>query len=94
MKKNTVDIVTETDEYVEKFTKNEIIDKYPEHKSIGEETYSAGQTKKYLVDDNPTWIVDPLDGAVNYVHMFPMICVSVGFSIEEKRWWVLYMYRF
>lgn len=84
LKKNTVDIVTETDEKVEQFIKNEITKKYPEHKFIGEETYSAGQEKKYLVDNDPTWIVDPLDGTVNYVHLFPMICVSIGFAVGGK----------
>lgn len=84
LKKNTVDIVTETDEEVEKFIKTEINNRYPEHKFIGEETYSAGKSKKYLVDDDPTWIVDPLDGTVNYVHLFPMICVSIGFAVGGK----------
>lgn len=29
---------------------------------IGEETYSKGSSKDYLVNEEPTWIVDPLDG--------------------------------
>jgi fructose-1,6-bisphosphatase/inositol monophosphatase family enzyme len=29
---------------------------------IGEESYSAGQEKRFLLDDDPTWIIDPLDG--------------------------------
>jgi len=29
---------------------------------IGEESYSAGQEKRFLLDDEPTWIIDPLDG--------------------------------
>lgn len=29
---------------------------------IGEETYSKGTSKDYLVNEEPTWIVDPLDG--------------------------------
>ncbi|KAK6201616.1 inositol monophosphatase [Scheffersomyces amazonensis] len=84
LKKNTVDIVTETDERVEQFIKTSILSKYPNHKFIGEETYSSGQTRDYLVDDSPTWVVDPLDGTVNYVHLFPMICVSIGFTINGK----------
>lgn len=84
LKKNTVDIVTETDEKVEQFIKLEINKRYPNHKFIGEETYSSGQSKKYLVDDDPTWIVDPLDGTVNYVHLFPMMCVSIGFVVGGR----------
>jgi hypothetical protein len=29
---------------------------------IGEESYSKGQSRDYLIDENPTWCVDPLDG--------------------------------
>lgn len=84
IKMNTVDIVTETDEKVEQYIHKTIMARYPDHEFIGEESYSAGQSKKYLVTDKPTWVVDPLDGTVNYVHLFPMICVSIGFCIDGK----------
>lgn len=84
LKMNTVDIVTETDEQVEQFIRKEILQKYPDHDFVGEESYSAGQTKQYLVSEKPTWVVDPLDGTVNYVHLFPMICVSIGFCVGGK----------
>ncbi|OWP00066.1 hypothetical protein B2J93_8637 [Marssonina coronariae] len=81
-KMNAVDIVTQTDLDVEAFVKGEILGRYPEHKFIGEETYSAGASKDYLVDSSPTWIVDPLDGTVNYTHLFPMFCVSIAFCLN------------
>lgn len=56
-----MDLVTETDQAVEEMVKKTISKKYPEHKFIGEETYSAGQES--ILDDEPTWIVDPIDGA-------------------------------
>lgn len=84
LKMNAVDIVTETDEKVERFIRKAIQERYPTHSFVGEESYSAGQTKKYLVSDEPTWVVDPLDGTVNYVHLFPMICVSIGFCLDGK----------
>ena len=40
--------------------KTTISEKYPQHKFIGEETYSTGQES--ILDDQPTWIVDPIDG--------------------------------
>ncbi|KAF5133517.1 Protein qutG [Metarhizium anisopliae] len=46
---------------------------------LGEESYSAGSSKEYLVTSAPTWIVDPLDGTVNFTHLFPMFCVSIAF---------------
>ncbi|PQE22940.1 inositol monophosphatase protein [Rutstroemia sp. NJR-2017a BBW] len=52
------------------------------HSFIGEETYSSGTSKQYLVTSSPTWIVDPLDGTVNYTHLFPMFCISIAFCLD------------
>jgi myo-inositol-1(or 4)-monophosphatase len=54
-----------------------------ENRFIGEETYSAGSSKEYLIDASPTWVVDPLDGTVNYTHLFPMFCVSIAFVLNN-----------
>ncbi|UNI17141.1 Inositol-phosphate phosphatase [Purpureocillium takamizusanense] len=51
---------------------------------IGEETYSAGSSRDYLVDASPTWIVDPLDGTVNFTHLFPMFCVSIALVVDHE----------
>lgn len=50
---------------------------------IGEETYSSGSSREYLIDHSPTWVVDPLDGTVNYTHLFPMFCVSIAFVLNS-----------
>ncbi|CAO2654564.1 Nn.00g112970.m01.CDS01 [Neocucurbitaria sp. VM-36] len=83
-KENAVDLVTETDENVEAFIKRQITQKYPSHKFVGEESYSKGSSRDYLIDDDPTWCVDPLDGTVNYIHLFPMFCVSIAFIHRSK----------
>ncbi|KAF1999578.1 inositol monophosphatase [Amniculicola lignicola CBS 123094] len=83
-KENAVDLVTETDENVEAFIKEQIAQKYPSHKFVGEESYSKGASRDYLIDDEPTWCVDPIDGTVNYIHLFPMFCVSVAFIYKSK----------
>ncbi|KAF2803843.1 inositol monophosphatase [Mytilinidion resinicola] len=83
-KENAVDLVTQTDEDVEAFIKDQITKKYPLHKFIGEETYSKGASRDYLIGNEPTWCVDPLDGTVNYIHLFPMFCVSIGFIVNGK----------
>lgn len=57
---------------------------YPTHAFIGEETYSKGSSKEYLVTDAPTWVVDPLDGTVNFTHAFPMFCVSIALVVKQK----------
>ncbi|OHF04633.1 inositol monophosphatase [Colletotrichum orchidophilum] len=83
-KDNSVDLVTKTDTEVEAFIHTSVAKKYPSHNFLGEETYSAGASRDYLVDERPTWIVDPLDGTVNFTHLFPMFCVSIGFAIKGK----------
>ncbi|KID99258.1 inositol monophosphatase, partial [Metarhizium majus ARSEF 297] len=78
-KESSVDIVTKTDHAVEEFIRQSIITRFPDHSFLGEESYSAGSSKEYLVTSSPTWIVDPLDGTVNFTHLFPMFCVSIAF---------------
>ena len=82
-KENSVDLVTQTDHDAEHFIHTSIADRYPHHKFIGEETYSAGASRDYLFDaSSPTWIVDPLDGTVNFTHLFPMFCVSIALAVD------------
>ncbi|KAI6882542.1 hypothetical protein KC334_g16384, partial [Hortaea werneckii] len=69
---------------VEAFIKQQITDRFPTHKFIGEETYAKGSSKDYLIGDEPTWCVDPLDGTVNYTHIFPMFCVSIAFIVKGE----------
>ncbi|KAG7012652.1 Inositol monophosphatase, partial [Cucurbita argyrosperma subsp. argyrosperma] len=79
--KGQVDLVTETDKACEDLIFNYLKDHYPSHKFIGEETTAAfGHTE---LTDEPTWIVDPLDGTTNFVHGFPFVCVSIGLTIGK-----------
>jgi myo-inositol-1(or 4)-monophosphatase len=80
-KLNSADIVTETDQAVERMVSARLTEAYPSFSFVGEETYVAGQTK---VTDAPTFIVDPIDGTTNFVHGFPAACVSLGFAVDRK----------
>jgi len=51
---------------------------------LGEESYSAGSSREYLITDAPTWCIDPLDGTVNFTHLFPMCCISIGFVVGGR----------
>uniref|UniRef100_A0A667YS60 Inositol-phosphate phosphatase n=1 Tax=Myripristis murdjan TaxID=586833 RepID=A0A667YS60_9TELE len=66
LKSSPADLVTETDQRVEKILISAIRDKYPQHKFIGEESVAAGE--RLELSDSPTWIIDPIDGTVNFVH--------------------------
>ncbi|XP_038710624.1 inositol monophosphatase 3-like [Tripterygium wilfordii] len=79
--KGQVDLVTETDKACEDLIFNHLKQHFPSHKFIGEETTAAfGATE---LTDEPTWIVDPLDGTTNFVHGFPFVCVSIGLTIKK-----------
>ncbi|XP_010538424.1 PREDICTED: inositol-phosphate phosphatase [Tarenaya hassleriana] len=79
--KGQVDLVTETDKACEDLVFNHLKQHFPDHKFIGEETTAAyGVTE---LTDEPTWIVDPLDGTTNFVHGFPFVCVSIGLTVRK-----------
>ncbi|XP_049812988.1 inositol monophosphatase 2-like [Schistocerca nitens] len=71
-----VDLVTETDKEVEKLLISGLSSHFPSHKFIGEEATAAGE--KCVLTDDPTWIIDPVDGTMNFVHGFPNVCISIG----------------
>ncbi|XP_063853238.1 inositol monophosphatase 1-like isoform X1 [Scylla paramamosain] len=71
-----VDLVTESDKAVEKLLIEGLAKAFPSHKFIGEESTAAGA--KCVLTHDPTWIIDPIDGTMNFVHSLPYTCVSVG----------------
>ncbi|MCL7049994.1 hypothetical protein MKW94_003443 [Papaver nudicaule] len=79
--KGQVDLVTETDKACEALIFSHLKQHFPEHKFIGEETDAANGTTE--LTDEPTWIIDPLDGTTNFVHGFPFVCVSIGLTIGK-----------
>jgi len=72
------DVVTEVDLLCEK----EIIDRiqkvFPCDAILAEE---SGET---LGDVGRKWIIDPLDGSLNYSHGYPCYCVSIGVEHEGE----------
>lgn len=80
-KSSPVDLVTETDQKVEQLIISSIREKYPTHSFIGEESVAAGAPS--VLTDNPTWIIDPVDGTTNFVHRFPFVAVSIGFTVNK-----------
>ncbi|KAI8145444.1 hypothetical protein BJV82DRAFT_603682 [Fennellomyces sp. T-0311] len=79
---NPTDLVTETDQAVEKYIKQRLSQTYPEHRFIGEETMAEGVEAEFT--EEPTWIVDPIDGTTNFVHGHPFVAVSIGLTIAKE----------
>lgn len=51
IKENAADLVTKADLHAEQMISNAIREAYPDHQIIGEETYSAGQAREFLLTD-------------------------------------------
>ncbi|KAF2444708.1 inositol monophosphatase [Karstenula rhodostoma CBS 690.94] len=79
-KKNSVDLVTETDQAVEKILSTSLHEKYPTFSFMGEETYKPGDK----LTDAPTFILDPIDGTTNFVHRNPYVAISLGLAINKS----------
>lgn len=46
---------------------------------LGEET-STGIS----LTEHPTWIIDPIDGTMNFVHGFPLFAINVAFCLNKE----------
>ncbi|GBP71458.1 Inositol monophosphatase 1 [Eumeta japonica] len=82
VKECDIDLVTVVDKKVEATLIEGISKKYPTHKFIGEESVADGQ--RCVLTDEPTWIIDPVDGTMNFVHGFPHSCISIGLLVNKE----------
>lgn len=78
-KKNTADLVTETDRAVETMISTSLRASYSTFAFMGEETYAPGDA----LTAAPTFIVDPIDGTTNFVHGYPYVSISLGLAVEK-----------
>jgi myo-inositol-1(or 4)-monophosphatase len=82
--KSARDVVTEADHLSEALILDAIRARYPgdailaeetgEHRAIAGEAPTSGRGR--------VWIVDPLDGTVNYANGLPIFCVSIGLVVD------------
>ncbi len=75
-KSSDTDLVTRVDKESEERIRDILLSAYPEHVVLGEEQGQPGGKGTYR------WIVDPLDGTLNYAHGFPFYCVSIALEIN------------
>jgi myo-inositol-1(or 4)-monophosphatase len=69
-------LVTIADKKSEELIVGGILNRYPSHSILAEE---SGATQPGA---SIQWIVDPLDGTTNFAHGYPFYCVSIG--VEEN----------
>jgi myo-inositol-1(or 4)-monophosphatase len=70
-RKSQNDFVSEVDHAAEAAIIETLLEAYPKHAILAEESGAAG-------DSEYQWIIDPLDGTTNFLHGFPQYAVSIG----------------
>ena len=70
--------VTEADHASEKAIISVIKSRFPDHYILSEEAGKMAQDSKYK------WIIDPIDGTINFAHGIPLNCVSIALEFEQE----------
>ena len=83
--KSKRDVVTNADYASERLVIDAIKAGYPGDAILAEE---SGEHAGVLRDDGSgngrTWVIDPLDGTVNYANGIPYYCVSIGLVVDDR----------
>ncbi|MEO5964711.1 MAG: inositol monophosphatase family protein [Candidatus Limnocylindrales bacterium] len=92
--KSAKDVVTEVDHLSEELILGAIRATFPGDGILAEESGAhqggggsgaeAAAAAARSLSSGRTWIVDPLDGTVNYANGIPMFCVSVGLIVDGR----------
>jgi myo-inositol-1(or 4)-monophosphatase len=77
VEKGRNEFVSQVDRLAEEAIIEVIRDYHPDHSILAEE---SGETGNHEYQ----WIIDPLDGTTNYLHGFPVFCVSIAVAHEGK----------
>jgi len=78
--KQSNDFVTEVDQASENAIIETLLTAYPDHGILAEE---SGSTRGNP-DSEAVWIIDPLDGTTNFIHGFPVYCVSIALQVKGR----------
>jgi myo-inositol-1(or 4)-monophosphatase len=83
--KSKRDVVTDADYASERLIIRAIKERYPDDAILAEE---SGEHAGVLRDDGSgngrTWVIDPLDGTVNYANGIPFYCVSIALVVDDR----------
>ena len=78
-KKGPADFVTNSDLKAEKIILEELIKARPNYSIISEENGIKNNK-----DKNNTWIIDPIDGTVNFLHGIPHFAISIALKSKNE----------
>ncbi|MEO8823661.1 MAG: inositol monophosphatase family protein [Ginsengibacter sp.] len=77
-KEGVNNLVTEADFASDKAIKQIIKNAFPDHGIVSEES------REKVTDSDYKWIIDPIDGTVNFANGIPICCVSIGLEYNGK----------
>ena len=83
-RKSRRDVVTEVDYASEKLVLDAIRQRYPGDAILAEESGSHERVDPEGAPSGRTWVIDPLDGTVNYANGIPYFCVSVAMVADGQ----------
>jgi myo-inositol-1(or 4)-monophosphatase len=72
------DIKLELDVRSQELITGLLLERFPDHAILGEEGIAGNQGSDYQ------WIVDPIDGTVNYFYNIPHFCISIAIRRKEQ----------
>ncbi len=75
------DLVTDYDYRSEQTIISMIKAQFPHHRFLAEE---SGATQDSSAESNVRWIIDPLDGTVNFAHAVPIFSVSIAAEVDGE----------
>ncbi len=75
------DLVTDYDYRSEQSIISSIKAKFPHHHFLAEE---SGATHDSVAQSNVRWIIDPLDGTVNFAHAVPIFSISIAAEVDGE----------
>ncbi|WP_407270221.1 inositol monophosphatase family protein [Radiobacillus sp. PE A8.2] len=81
-KTSAADIVTQKDVEIETFFADRLRSAFPSHYLLGEE--GASHNKEFDPADETVWIIDPIDGTTNFVHLGRIFCISLAVYQKGK----------
>ncbi|MGV0998631.1 MAG: inositol monophosphatase family protein [Fluviibacter sp.] len=80
-RKGQSDYVTQVDRAAEDAIKEILLEAYPTHSILAEESGTTSPSKaKKAGEDDFQWIIDPLDGTTNFIHGFPQYAISIALT--------------
>lgn len=75
--KDHQELVTSVDIKVDEFIHNHIGKNFPDHRIMSEE--AAPDLAAIKNTDEPLWVIDPIDGTVNFAHRHHQVAVSIAY---------------